>query len=94
MGVWDTRVSHPRKGCDDAWDSPHPARLRWGQSNMGHKKNGGAGSQGVGTPEQLLPQLRLIYGRSSNARDIFGRRPALPSEVAKVIRGTTNGHAD
>ncbi len=61
---------------------------------MGRKKNKDAARQGVVVPEQLLPQLRLIYGHGGKTRDIFGRRPALPSEIAEVIRGPASGNAE
>jgi hypothetical protein len=61
---------------------------------MGRKKNKDAARQGVSASEQLLPQLRRIYGHGGKARDIFGRRPALPSEIAEVIRGPANGNSE
>jgi hypothetical protein len=33
-----------------------------------------------------LARLQRIYGRSSVAPDIFGRRPALPSEIERLAQ--------
>lgn len=33
-----------------------------------------------------LAKLQRIYGRNSVAPDVFGRRPALPSEVERLIK--------
>ncbi|MFZ2360657.1 MAG: hypothetical protein WA040_15060 [Anaerolineae bacterium] len=33
-----------------------------------------------------LARLQRIYGRSSIAPDIFGRRPALPSEIERLAK--------
>jgi hypothetical protein len=35
--------------------------------------------------EALLEELRKLYGESAVQRDAFGRRIALPSEIARTI---------
>jgi hypothetical protein len=40
----------------------------------------------VTTPtEALLEELRRLYGESAVQRDVFGRRIALPSEIARTL---------
>lgn len=41
------------------------------------------------SPRDLLSELRRLYSKRQIARDPFGRRRALPSEVARVV--TQNG---
>lgn len=35
--------------------------------------------------EALLEELRKLYGESAVQRDVFGRRNALPSEIAHTL---------
>ncbi len=35
--------------------------------------------------EALLEELRKLYGESAMQRDVFGRRNALPSEIARTL---------
>ena len=35
--------------------------------------------------EALLEELRKLYGESAVQRDVFGRRNALPSEIARTL---------
>lgn len=37
------------------------------------------------SPRDLLAELQRLYGRQHIQRDPFGRRRALPSEVARVV---------
>lgn len=37
------------------------------------------------SPRDLLAELRRLYGRRHIQHDPFGRRTALPSEVARVV---------
>ncbi|MGE5602054.1 MAG: hypothetical protein ACM30E_03325 [Nitrososphaerales archaeon] len=40
----------------------------------------------VATPtEALLEELRRLYGETAVQRDVFGRRSALPSEIARTL---------
>lgn len=41
--------------------------------------------------DELVGRLQAIYGRRRADRDVFGRRPALPSEVEKVINSGWTG---
>lgn len=34
----------------------------------------------------VLARLQRIYGRSGIAPDVFGRRPALPSEIERLAK--------
>jgi len=43
------------------------------------------GLPGATPNEALLEELRKLYGESSAQRDAFGRRMALPSEIAKAL---------
>ena len=35
--------------------------------------------------EALLEELRKLYGETAVQRDVFGRRTALPSEIARTL---------
>ena len=43
------------------------------------------GLPGATPTEALLEELRKLYGESGVQRDAFGRRIALPSEIAKAL---------
>ena len=43
------------------------------------------GIPGATPTEALLEELRKLYGENSAQRDVFGRRTALPSEIAKAL---------
>lgn len=41
-----------------------------------------------------LEQLNLLYGHRQNKRDVFGRRAALPSEIARQLEQNRLGQKD
>lgn len=43
------------------------------------------GLPGATPTEALLEELRKLYGESGVQRDVFGRRTALPSEIARTL---------
>ena len=43
------------------------------------------GLPGATPTEALLEELRKLYGEQSAQRDVFGRRSALPSEIARAL---------
>ena len=43
------------------------------------------GLPGATPTEALLEELRKLYGESGAQRDVFGRRIALPSEIARAL---------
>ena len=43
------------------------------------------GAPAVTPTEALLEELRKLYGETAVQRDAFGRRSALPSEIARTI---------
>lgn len=42
------------------------------------------------SPRDLLNELYQVYGKRRIQRDPFGRRSALPSEVARVVTQSKN----
>lgn len=42
----------------------------------------------------LLGKLKSIYGKQPVTKDLFGRRPALPSEVEAVLKPTFEQQID
>lgn len=43
------------------------------------------GAPAITPTEALLEELRKLYGESAVQRDVFGRRNALPSEIARTL---------
>jgi hypothetical protein len=43
------------------------------------------GAPAVAPTEALLDELRKLYGEQGVQRDAFGRRVALPSEIARTL---------
>lgn len=50
-----------------------------------HRKDG---PHANGATQGILAALRSVYGEQGRERDAFGRRTALPSEVADVLGRT------
>jgi hypothetical protein len=46
------------------------------------------GLPGATPTEALLEELRKLYGESGVQRDAFGRRNALPSEIARALNNS------
>jgi hypothetical protein len=68
-------------GCKS---SPRPV-IRPQEFSLGKYRKLERGVPAATPTEVLLEELRRLYGESAVQRDVFGRRSALPSEIARTL---------
>jgi hypothetical protein len=72
--------------CNDALAGEGQSDLRRREENhLARNRKHNNGLHGATPTEALLEELRKLYGESGVQRDAFGRRIALPSEIARAL---------
>jgi hypothetical protein len=70
---------------DDAQSGGEAGPNRREETYLAKNRKHNHGLPGATPTEALLEELRKLYGESGVQRDVFGRRIALPSEIARTL---------